>query len=210
MIAIRMLSLHSTTHSPTRGTVPQQGHNFDCSRNDFVHLFSIFGSIGTGGFSYESMQTLLELYPQSQKYSDQITWANGCKSQSKLHFAGPGLCLSKDRWLWKVLSHLRHSQSLCFFSLCTLSSYIESLEYWHLSHFIGSSFFGTRAALQRKGSDGPKTGPVKGAEAASEEIVDKVVSCVVREGEETTADTEVVMGEGMVTEKSWEEKKKKN
>ena len=25
------------------GTVPQQGHNFDCSRNDFFHMFSIFG-----------------------------------------------------------------------------------------------------------------------------------------------------------------------
>ena len=24
------------------GTVPQQGHNFDSSENDFFHLFSIF------------------------------------------------------------------------------------------------------------------------------------------------------------------------
>ena len=90
----------------------------------------------------------------------------------------------------KVSSHLRHSQSLCFFSLCTLSSYIELSENSHLSHFLGSSFFGTRAALQRKGSDGPNTGPLK------------VVEAVPGEGEVATSGTEVATGDvvdGVIT-----------
>ena len=68
---------------------------------------------------------------------------------------------------------------------------MESFEYWHLSHFIGSSFTGKVAAHQRKGRDGPNTGPVRveGVEVLPGEFEDEIVSGVVRVGEETTTGT---------------------
>ena len=59
------------------------------------------------------------------------------------------------------------------------SLYMELSEYWHLSHYIESSFSAKKPAFQRKGSDGPNTGPAEVFEAsveaveASVEVVDR-------------------------------------
>ena len=83
--------------------------------------------------------------------------------------------------------------SILLFPVC-FKFYLESLEYWHLSHFIGSSSFGNIATRHRKGRFGPNTGPVGvgGVEVLPGEFKDEVVSGVMREGEETTTGTEVV------------------
>ena len=47
---------------------------------------------------------------------------------------------------------------------------MELSEYWHLSHYIGSFFSAKIQAFQRKGSDGPNTGPAEVFEASVEAV----------------------------------------